>query len=84
MVDNPATNLQETQVTQGFPRSSVGKESACNAGNPGSIPGSGRTSWKRDRLLTPVFLGFSCDLAGKESACNMGDLGSDPWVGKNP
>ena len=25
----------------GFPHSSVGKESACNAGNPGSIPGEG-------------------------------------------
>ena len=28
----------------GFPNSSVGKESACNAGNPGSIPGSGRST----------------------------------------
>ena len=28
----------------GFPDSSVGKESAYNAGNPGSIPGSGRSS----------------------------------------
>ena len=27
-----------------FPDSSVGKESACNAGDPGSIPGSGRSS----------------------------------------
>ena len=27
----------------GFPQSSVGKESACNAGDPGSIPGSGRS-----------------------------------------
>ena len=27
----------------GFPVSSVGKESACNAGDPGSIPGSGRS-----------------------------------------
>ena len=27
----------------GFPDSSVGKESACNAGDPGSIPGSGRS-----------------------------------------
>ena len=27
---------------QGFPHSSVGKESACSAGDPGSIPGSGR------------------------------------------
>ena len=26
-----------------FPDSSVGKESACNAGDPGSIPGSGRS-----------------------------------------
>ena len=26
----------------GFPHSSVGKESACNAGDPGSIPGLGR------------------------------------------
>ena len=27
----------------GFPDSSVGKESACNVGEPGSIPGSGRS-----------------------------------------
>jgi len=28
----------------GFPDSSVGKESTCNSGDPGSIPGSGRSS----------------------------------------
>ena len=28
----------------GFPDSSVGKESACNAGNPSLIPGSGRST----------------------------------------
>ena len=27
----------------GFPHSSVGKESACSAGDPSSIPGSGRS-----------------------------------------
>ena len=27
----------------GFPGSSAGKESTCNAGNPGSIPGLGRS-----------------------------------------
>ena len=27
----------------GFPGSSTGKESACNAGDPGLIPGSGRS-----------------------------------------
>ena len=28
---------------KGFPDSSVGKESACNAGDPSSIPGSGKS-----------------------------------------
>jgi len=28
----------------GFPDSSVGKEYACNAGNPSLIPGSGRSA----------------------------------------
>ena len=30
-----------------FPDSSVGKESACNAGDPDSIPGSGRSAGER-------------------------------------
>ena len=29
---------------KGFPHSSVGKQSACNAGDPGSIPGLGRSA----------------------------------------
>ena len=31
------------QCDMGFPGGSVGKESACNVGDPGSIPGSGRS-----------------------------------------
>ena len=31
-------------VFLGFPCGSAGKESACNAGDPGSIPGSGRSA----------------------------------------
>ena len=31
-------------VIEGFPDSSVGKESGCDTGDPGSIPGSGRSS----------------------------------------
>ena len=31
-------------VCKGFPDSSVGKESTCNAGDPGQIPGLGRSS----------------------------------------
>ena len=30
-------------IDEGFPDSSVGKESSCNAGDPSSIPGSGRS-----------------------------------------
>ena len=33
-------------LPMGFPDSSVGKESTCNAGDPGSIPGSGRPAGK--------------------------------------
>ena len=32
--------------SRGFPGSSDGKESACNAGDPDSIPGSGRSPGK--------------------------------------
>ena len=31
-------------VHQGFPDSSVGKEPSCSAGDPGSIPGLGRSA----------------------------------------
>ena len=39
------TFLEEPDViaSQGFPHSSVGKESACNAGDLSSIPGSGKS-----------------------------------------
>ena len=40
--------------------------------------------WRRDRLLTPVFLGFPCGSADKESACHAGDLGSIPGLGRSP
>ena len=30
-------------MSEGFPGSSAGEESSCNAGEPGSIPGSGRS-----------------------------------------
>ena len=37
-------NIDQYDTHQGFPGSSVGKESACNAGDPGLIPGSGRST----------------------------------------
>ena len=33
-----------TLLALGFPGSSAGKESVCNAGDPGLIPGSGRSA----------------------------------------
>ena len=39
----------------GFAFGSAGKESACNVGDLGSIPGLGRFPWRRERLSTPVF-----------------------------
>ena len=67
----------------GFPDSSVGKESTCNSGDPGLIPGWRRCTGERDRIPIPVFLGFSCGSAGKESAYNVGDLGSIPGLDRS-
>ena len=40
----------------GFPGDSDGKESSCNAGDLGSIPGWGRFPWRRKWQPTSVFL----------------------------
>ena len=61
---------------EGFPDSSVGKESTYNAGNPPFNSWVGKICWR--------FLGFPCGWAGKESACNVGDLGSIPGLGRSP
>ena len=42
--------------TRGFPGSSEGKESACNAGDLGLVPGSGRSSGEGNSNL----LQYSC------------------------
>ena len=64
----------------GFPGSSAGKESTCSAGDPGSIPGSGRSPG--EGIGYPVFLGFTGGSDGKESTWNVGDLDSIPGLGR--
>ena len=64
----------------GFPDSSVGKESARNATDPGLIPGSERSSG--GGIGYP--LGFPGGSAVKESTCNVGDLRSIPGLGRSP
>ena len=39
-----AYNFGPADIRLGFPDSSIGKESACNAGDPSLIPGSGRSA----------------------------------------
>ena len=65
-----------------FPGSSAGKESACNARDPGLIPRLGRSAGEGTPTL--VFLGFPGGSTGKESTCNEGDLGSVPGLGSSP
>ena len=48
--------LNVSSAGMGFPGGSDGKESACNAGDPGLIPGLGRSPGEREWLPTPVFL----------------------------
>ena len=43
-------------VKEAVRRLSDRKESACNAGDPGSIPGLGKIPWRRKWQPTPVFL----------------------------
>ena len=72
----------------GFPGSSAGKESACNAGDPGLIPGQ-EDPLEKDRLPTPVFLGFPAGSVNKEKKKKnlpeiAGDLGSILGLGRYP
>ena len=41
---------------EGFPDGSDSKESTCSVGDLGSIPGLGRSPWRRAWQPTPVFL----------------------------
>ena len=67
-----------------FPGSSAGKESACNAEDPRSIPGLRRCPG--EGIVYPLQYSWG-SLVGqtvKEFACNMGDLGSIPGLGRSP
>ena len=67
----------------GFPDSSVGKESACNVGDPGLIPGLERSAG--EGMGYPLQYSWaSRGSAGEESTCNAGDLGSIPGLGRSP
>ena len=68
----------------GFPGRSDGTESACNSGDPGSIPGLGRSAGEGVGYPLQYSWASLVASAGKESTCNVGDLGSIPGLGRSP
>ena len=71
-----AVNVHEYYCVQGFPGSSVGKESACSAGHLGSIPGL-------EDPLEKEMATHSSILAWK-ILLTRGLEGYSPWDGKGP
>ena len=63
-----------SQSVLGFPGGSDGKESACNAGDPGSIYW-GKIPWRREWQPTLVFL--PGEFRGQRSLVSF-----SPWGGK--
>ena len=77
--------IQQTvdlKVAWGFPGSSAGKKSACNAGDPGLIPGSGRSPG--EGIGYPLQYSWASLVAQTaKSAHNTGDLGLILGLGRS-
>ena len=68
---------------KGFPDSSIGEESTCNAGDPGLISGSGRSAGKGvSSPLQYSWGSFVAQLVKNPPA--MWETWVQPWVGKIP
>ena len=71
------------RTKQGFPDSSAGKKFACNTGDPGSIPGSGRSAEEGIGYPLPCSrASLGAQLIKNHLQCER--LGFDSWVGKIP
>ena len=68
--------------TDGFPSSSAGKESTCNAGDPGLIPGSGRSTG--DGIGYPFQYSWASLVTQLVEYLQCGTSGFDPWIGRSP
>ena len=68
----------------GFPGTSAGKESTFNAGDPGSIPGSGRSPG--EGIGYPLHYSWASLMVAQmvKNLPAMQETGFDPWVGKIP
>ena len=68
---------------EGFSGSSAGKESVCNAGDPGSIPGLGRSPG--EGIGYPLRYSWASLMAQTvKNPPVCGRPGFNPWVGKIP
>ena len=67
----------------GFPGSSAGKESTCNAGDPDSVPGLGRLTG--EGLGYPLLCSWASPVAQLiKNPPAMWEIWFDLWVGKMP
>ena len=65
---------------KGFPDGSVGKESACNAEDPGLIPGSERST--REGIGYPLQYSWASLVAQLVKNLPIADLGLIPGLGR--
>ena len=78
-----ANALQSPVKYWGFPDSSIGKESACNAGDPGSIPGLERSPGEGIGYpLQYSWASLVAQLVKNPSAVQ--ETGFNPWIGTIP
>ena len=68
---------------KGFPDSSVGKESACSAGDPSSVPECGRSAGEGISCPLQYFWAFLVAQLVK-NLLQCGRPGFNSWVGKIP
>ena len=73
-----------TQRNVGFPDSSVGKESACNAGDPSLIPRLGRSAGEGIGYPLQYFWASLVAQMVKNPPAMLRRSRFDPWVGKIP
>ena len=73
-----------SDFTQGFPGSSLGKESACNAGDPGLTPELGRSTG--EGISFPLKYSWASLVAQlvKNPPATWVDLGLIPGLGRSP
>ena len=75
--------LEQGVGSKGFPNSSVGKESTCNARDPSLFPGLGRSTGEgKGYLLQYAWASLVAQLVKNQPAKR--ETGFNPWIGKIP